>query len=160
MGRSSCTSVTTSISPSMQYMLSSTDGASALYSRTMRRSTFHVLRESGAEPPSSNPCVLSRAICWLTHRNFGTCPRECFASNRVLFELLSDEEIANLNFEEDGKSRFQSFYNTVKTRKKCQRCSMPQPSYARLSLSVKYDWPADVASEIDFKSGRRRKPSA
>ena len=77
---------------------------------------------------------------------FKTLRCVCFSCSRL---LLSDEEIANLAaLQDEGKSRFQNVYNAVKTRKKCQRCGMPQPTYVRLSLSIRCDW----SSEIEWES--------
>tara|TARA_B110000046_G_scaffold177193_1_gene203687 strand:- start:996 stop:6944 length:5949 start_codon:yes stop_codon:yes gene_type:complete len=75
---------------------------------------------------------------------FKTLRCVCFTCSRI---LLSDEEIANTGARDEGKGRFHNVYNTAKTRKKCQRCGMPQPNYVRQSLSIRCDWPSEVEWE-------------
>ena len=58
---------------------------------------------------------------------FKTLRCVCFACSRV---LLTNEEKANLNPEEDGKTRFNTVYSIVKGRKRCQHCQMTQPHSA------------------------------
>lgn len=70
----------------------------------------------------------------------------CFSCSRI---LLTDDEIANQNAQDEGKGKFQNVYNTVKTRKKCQRCGIPQPSYTRLSLSIRCDWSSEAEWETE-----------
>ena len=57
---------------------------------------------------------------------FKTLRCVCFTCSSL---LLSDDERNNLGAD-DGKTRFLGLYNTLKGRKKCQRCGMMQPSYA------------------------------
>ena len=70
---------------------------------------------------------------------FKTLRCVCFACSRL---LLTNEEASNLG-DYDGKTRFQTVYNILKARKKCAHCGMIQPSYTRLSLSIKCDWAPD-----------------
>ena len=77
---------------------------------------------------------------------FKTLRCVCFACSRV---LLTNEEKANLNPEEDGKTRFNTVYSIVKGRKRCQHCQMTQPHYTRLPLSVRCDWPPEMEWESE-----------
>ena len=75
---------------------------------------------------------------------FKTLRCVCFACSRC---LLTDDELAHYSAHDEGKGRFQSVYNAVKTRKRCHHCGMPQPTYTRLSLSIKCDWQPDLEWE-------------
>lgn len=76
---------------------------------------------------------------------FKTLRCVCFTCSKL---LLTAEEVSNLG-DDDGKTRFQTVYNHVKTRKKCLSCGMLQPAYTRLALSIKCDWPQDHAWESE-----------
>ena len=77
---------------------------------------------------------------------FKTLRCVCFTCSRI---MLTDDEIPQVASEDEGKARFHTVYNIVKARKKCQRCGMPQPSYSRLSLSIRCDWSADLEWESE-----------
>lgn len=77
---------------------------------------------------------------------FKTLRSVCFTCSRL---LLTKEDRAGLNLEEEGKVRFHSVYAIAKGRKKCQHCQMVQPHYTRLPLSIKIDWPADTEWESE-----------
>ncbi len=70
---------------------------------------------------------------------FKTLRCVCFICSRL---LLTPDEIGNLG-EFEGKTRFQTVYNMVKTRKRCIHCGMCQPSYTKLSLTIKCEWSPD-----------------
>ncbi len=76
---------------------------------------------------------------------FKTLRCVCYSCSKL---LLTQEEISNLG-DEVGKSRFIAVYNIVKTRKKCCNCGMVQPTYGRLSLSIKCEFPPDVEWESE-----------
>ena len=71
---------------------------------------------------------------------FKTLRCVCFTCSKL---LLTAEESDNLG-DDDGKTRFQAVYNSVKARKRCPHCNMMQPNYVRLSLSIRCDWPPDI----------------
>jgi DNA-directed RNA polymerase II subunit RPB1 len=80
---------------------------------------------------------------------FDTCLKAlrciCYGCSHI---LLSKEEISALRITEEGKARFQIIYNMVKARKKCCHCGMSQPSYVRLTHSIRTDW----LPEADWES--------
>ena len=77
---------------------------------------------------------------------FKTLRSVCFSCSRL---LLTKEDRAGLNAEEEGKVRFHSVYSIAKGRKKCQHCQLTQPHYTRLPLSIKVDWPHDMEWESE-----------
>lgn len=65
---------------------------------------------------------------------------------------LTEEEMADLATHTDdeelvcGKARLAAVHAVARNRKTCPHCGMPHPSYARTSLGIKVDWPADDAA--------------
>lgn len=76
---------------------------------------------------------------------FKTLRCVCFTCSRI---LLTDDEVRGLG-EDEGKTRFQGVYNSVKTRKKCSHCGMVQPTYTRLSLTIKCEFSSDIEWETE-----------
>lgn len=80
----------------------------------------------------------------------------CFCCSRI---LVSDAEAAALaKSPESGKARFTAAYASLKTKRKCAHCGLVQPTYVRLALAIRTDWPADMAWECDAERDEFTKP--
>lgn len=67
----------------------------------------------------------------------------CYCCSRV---CATPEDIANTK-DLQGKNRLTALHSLVRSRKVCPFCNMQRPSFARVPLGIRVDWPKDMQWE-------------
>ena len=70
----------------------------------------------------------------------------CFMCSRL---SLTPPEAKALGEAARGRHRLAAVYPVAKTRKRCHSCGAPRPTFTRLSMGIRVDWPVDMEWESD-----------
>lgn len=69
----------------------------------------------------------------------------CFACSRL---CATEEDIASVG-DMTGRTRHLALHSLLRGRKTCPHCKMTRPSYSRLPLGIKIEWPSDMEWECE-----------
>ncbi|OUU50638.1 MAG: hypothetical protein CBC12_05450 [Candidatus Puniceispirillum sp. TMED52] len=69
----------------------------------------------------------------------------CFTCSRL---CATEEDLASIK-DTNGRHKLAALHNLLKSRKQCPHCGMCRPSFQRLPLGLKIDWPSDMEWECD-----------
>lgn len=69
----------------------------------------------------------------------------CFTCSRL---CATEEDLASIR-DMSGRNKLTALHNILKSRKQCPHCGMTRPSFQRLPLGIKIEWPSDMEWECD-----------
>ena len=69
----------------------------------------------------------------------------CFGCSRL---CATEEDLQTLR-DTSGRARMLALHSLLKSRKLCPHCQMTRPSYTRVPLGIKIEWPGDMEWECD-----------